>query len=139
MGGSRVRGKIFYNYKGERAGVRPRPADALGGSRFWGKESSSPDPKSGEQWTPFSKVNPLLGGKKIQGARKLSAVLSADICLSVCLSTTLRVCVCMPALSLVPFSSGASFFSLSSDLFSFSPSSLICPQLLFFSGVSVNR
>ena len=75
----------------------------------------------------------------IQGARKPSAVLSADVCLSMCLSTPLRVCVCMPALSLVSFSSGASFFSLSSDLFSFSPSSLICPQLLFFSRVSVNR
>ena len=74
----------------------------------------------------------------IQGARKPSAVLSADVCLSMCLSTPLRVCVCMPALSLVSFSSGASFFSLSSDLF-FSPSSLICPQLLFFSGSSVNR
>ena len=110
----------------------------LGGSRFCGKESFSPDPKSGEQWTPFGKVNLLPGGKKIQGARKPSAVLSADVCLSVCLSTPLRVCVCMPASSLVPFSSGASFFSLSSDFFS-SPSSLICPQLLFFSGVSVNR
>ena len=137
LGGSRVRGKTFY--KGERASVRPRPVDALEGSRFWGKESSSPDPKSGEQWTLLGKVNLLLGDKKIQGARKPSTVLLADICLSVCLCTALHVCVCIPALSLVPFSSGASFFSLSSDLFSFSPSSLICPQLLFFSGVSVNR
>ena len=50
------------------AGIRPRPADVLGGSRFCGKESFSPDPKSGDQWTPFGKVNLLLGGKKIQGA-----------------------------------------------------------------------
>ena len=50
------------------AGVRPRPADVLEGSRFCGKESSSPDPKSGEQWTPFGKVNLLPGGKRIQGA-----------------------------------------------------------------------
>ena len=34
------------------------------------------------------------GGKKTQGARKPSAVLSADVCLSVCLSSALRVCVC---------------------------------------------
>ena len=38
---------------------------------------------------------PLLpGGKRIQGARKPSAMLSADVCLSVCLSSALRVCAC---------------------------------------------
>ena len=121
------------------AGARPRPASALEGSRLFGKESSSPDPESGEQWTPFSKVNLVLGGKRTQGARKPSAVLSGDICLSVSLSMPLRVCVCAPALSLVSFSSGASFSTLSSDFFSFSPSSLICLQLLLSSGVSVNR
>ena len=66
----------------------------LEGSRLCGKESSSPDPESGEQWTPFGKVNLVLGGKRTQGAQKPSAVLSADICLSVCLSTPLRDCVC---------------------------------------------
>ena len=66
----------------------------LEGSRLCGKESSSPDPESGEQWTPFGKVNLVPGGKKTQGARKPSAVLSADVCLSVCLSSALRVCVC---------------------------------------------
>ena len=66
LGGSRFWGKTFY--KGEQAGVRLRPVDTLGGSRFRGKESSSPDLKSGEQWTQFGKVNLLLGGKKIQGA-----------------------------------------------------------------------
>ena len=76
------------------AGARPRPASVLEGSRLCGKESSSPDPESGEQWTPFGKVNLVPGGKRTQGARKPSAVLSADICLSVCLSTPLRVCVC---------------------------------------------
>ena len=76
------------------AGARPRPANALEGCRLCGKGSSSPDPESGEQWTPFGKVNLVLGGKKTQGARKLSTVLSADVCLSVCLSTPLRVCVC---------------------------------------------
>ena len=91
LGGSRVRGKTFY--KGERASVRLRPVDALEGSRFWGKESSSPAPKSGEQWMPFSKVNLLLGGKKIQGAQKPSAVLSADVCMSVCLSLAFHVFV----------------------------------------------
>ena len=58
--------KAFY--KGVPDGERPRPADTLGGSRFCRKESSSPDPKSGEQWTPFSKVNLLPGGERIQGA-----------------------------------------------------------------------
>ena len=119
------------------AGARPRPASVLEGSRLCGKESSFPDPESGEQWTPFGKVNLVPGGKRTQGAQKPSAVLSVDICLSVCLSTPLRVCV--PALSLVSFSSGASFSTLSSDFFSFSPSSLICLQLLLPPGVSVNR
>ena len=89
--------KAFYkggNGLNVPAGVRPRPADTLGGSRFCRKESSSPDPESGEQWTPFGKVNLLPGGKRIQGARKPSTVLSADVCLSVCLSSALRVCVC---------------------------------------------
>ena len=76
------------------AGARPRPASTLEGSRLCGKESSSPDPKSGEQWMPFGKVNLVPGGKKTQGARKPSAVLLADICLSMCLSSALRVYVC---------------------------------------------
>ena len=36
------------------AGARPRPADVLEGSRLCRKESSSPDPESGEQWTPLT-------------------------------------------------------------------------------------
>ena len=97
-----VQKKAFYkggNRLNVPAGVRPRPATTLGGSQFCGKESSSPDPKSGEQWMPFGKVNLLPGGKRIQGARKPSAMLSADICLCVCLQ--LSVFVCVPALSLV--------------------------------------
>ena len=46
-----VQKKAFYkggNGLNVPAGVRPRPADALEGSRLCGKESSSPDPKSGE-------------------------------------------------------------------------------------------
>ena len=70
-----------------------QPASTLEGSRLCGKESSSPDPESGEQWTQFGKVKNVLGGKRTQGAQKPSAVLSADVCLSVCLSTPLRVCV----------------------------------------------
>ena len=66
----------------------------LEGSRLCRKESPSPDPESGEQWTPFGKVNLVPGGKEDSGAPKPSAVLSANICLSVCLSTLLRVCVC---------------------------------------------
>ena len=50
------------------AGVRPRPADVLEGSLLCRKESSSPDPESGEQWMPFSKVSLEPGGTKIQGA-----------------------------------------------------------------------
>ena len=60
----------------------------LEGSQLCGKESSSPNPESGE---------------KTQGAQKPSAVLSADVCLSVCLSLALRVCVCASIVSsLVP-------------------------------------
>ena len=43
---------------------------------------------------PFGKVNLVPEGKKTQGAQKPSAVLSADVCLSVCLSSALHVCVC---------------------------------------------
>ena len=71
----------------------------LEGSWLCGKESSSPEPESGEQWTPFGKVNLVPGGKKTQGARKPSAVLSADVCLSVCLSSALCVCVCASIVS----------------------------------------
>ena len=81
------------------AGARLRPASTLEGSRLCGKESSSPEPESGEQWTPFSKVNLVPEGKKIQGARKPSTVLSADVCLSVCLSSALCVCVCAGIIS----------------------------------------
>ena len=81
------------NRLGIPAGVRPRPAGALEGSRLCWKESSSPDPESGERWTLFSKVNLPPGGERIQGARKPSAVLSAEVCLSMCLSSALRVCV----------------------------------------------
>ena len=93
--GSRLRGKAFYkggNGLNVPAGVRLRPADALGGSQFCGKESSSPDPKSGEQWRPFGKVNLLPGGKRIEGAQKPSAILSADVCLRVCLWLSVFVC-----------------------------------------------
>ena len=54
----------------------------LEGSQLCGKESFSPDPESGEQWM------------KTQEARKPSAVLSANVCLSMCLSSALHVCVC---------------------------------------------
>ena len=46
------------------AGVGPRPASALEGSRLCGQESSSPDSESGEQWMPFGKVNLVPGGKR---------------------------------------------------------------------------
>ena len=70
----------------------------LEGSQLCRKESFSPDPESGEQWT------------KTQGARKPSTVLLADVCLSVCFFGS--PCLCVLALSLVSFSSGASFSSL---------------------------
>ena len=85
------------------AGARPRPASVLEGSQLCGKGSSSPEPESGERWTPFGKVNLVLGGKKTQGARKPSTVVSADVCLSVCLSSALRVCVCAGIVSGLPF------------------------------------
>ena len=118
------------------AGARPRPASTLEGCRLCGKGSSSPDPESGGQWTPFGKINLVPGGKRTQGARKPSAVLSADICLSVCLCPS---CLCVCQHCLWSPSSGVSFSTLSSDLFSFSPSSLIYLRLLLSSRVSVNR
>ena len=63
----------------------------LEGCRLCRKGSSSPDPESGEQWTPFGEINLLLGGKRIQGAQKLSAILSADVCLCVCLQLSVFV------------------------------------------------
>ena len=108
--------------KGERTGRSSRckteASERAGRQRLCGQESSSPDSESGEQWTPFSKVNLVPGGKRTQGARKPSAELSGDICLSACLSTPLRVCVCAGIVSGL-VSSGASFSSLSSDSFSF--------------------
>ena len=59
------------------AGTRPRPVSTLEGSRLCEKESFSPDPKSGEQWTPFGKVNLVLGGERTKGAQKPSSVFSA--------------------------------------------------------------
>ena len=118
---------------GERTGRssrrRTEASERAGRQRLCGQERSSPDSESGEQWTPFGKANRVPGGKRTRGARKPGAVLSADICLSVCLSTTLCVCVCVPALSLVSFSSGASFSSLSSDLLAFP---LLCSALNSF-------
>ena len=70
--------------------------EALGGSRFWGKESSSTDPKSGEQWTPFGKVNLLLGGKKIQGAQKPSSCVVGR-CLFVRVFVYAPPCLCVYA------------------------------------------
>ena len=57
------------------ARARQRSASALEGSWLCGQESSSPDSESGEQWTPFGKVNLVPGGKRTQGAQKPSAVL----------------------------------------------------------------
>ena len=56
------------SYKGGASRHKAEASGHAGRQPILGEESSSPDPKSGEQWTPFSKVNPLLGGKKIQGA-----------------------------------------------------------------------
>ena len=81
------------------AGAGPRPASTLEGNRLCGKESSSPDPEYDEQWMPFGKVNLVPGGKMTQVAKKPSDLLSADICLSVCLSTPLHVCVCASIVS----------------------------------------
>ena len=89
--------KAFYkggNGLDVSASVRPRSVDTLEGSRLWGKEISSPDSECGEQWMQFSKVNLLPAGRRIQGARKHSTMLSADVCLFVCLSSALRVRVC---------------------------------------------
>ena len=84
-----------------------QPAQDRGQRARWKAAGSAgrraPEPASGEQWTPFGKVNLVPGGKKTQGARKPSTVLSADVCLSVCLSSALRVCVCAGIVSGLPF------------------------------------
>ena len=73
------------------AGVPPRPADALEGSRLCREESSSPAPESGEQWTPLGKVTLRPGGKRTQGARNPALRYQpAFVCL--CLPSALRVC-----------------------------------------------
>ena len=75
------------------AGVRPRPASMLEGSRLCGQESSSPDSESGEKWTPFGKVNLVPEDRETLGVPLPSSVLSADECVSMCFSTPSRVCI----------------------------------------------
>lgn len=67
----------------------------LEGSQLCGKETSSPKPRSGEQWMPFSKVTLVPEDRETQGVPPPSSVLSADVCLSlsVCFSTPFRVCI----------------------------------------------
>ena len=73
------------------AGVRPRPADTLEGSRLCREESSSPAPESGEQWTPLGKVTLRPGGKRTQGARN-PALRHRPAFVCLCLPSALRVC-----------------------------------------------
>ena len=51
-----------------------QPAQDQGQRARWKAASSAgrraPDPESGEQWMPFSKVNLVLEGKRTQGAQK---------------------------------------------------------------------
>ena len=66
----------------------------LEGSRLCGKETSSPKPKSGEQWMPFGKVTPIPEDRETQGVPPPpSSVLSADVCLSMCFSTPFHICI----------------------------------------------
>ena len=69
------------------AGMRPRPASMLEGSRLCGKETSSPNPESGEWWTPLGKVTLVPEDRETQGILPPSSVLSVDVCLSICFST----------------------------------------------------
>ena len=52
----------------------------LESSRLCGKETSSPKPKSGEQWMPFGKVTLVPEDRETQGVPPPSSVLSADVC-----------------------------------------------------------
>ena len=58
----------------------------LEGSRLCGKETSSPKPKSGEQWMPFGKVTLVPEDRRPRGSRP-PVVLSTDVC---CLCVFLR-------------------------------------------------
>ena len=57
------------------------------------KETSSPKPESGEQWTPFDKVTLVPEDGETQGIPPPSSVLSADVCLSMCFSMPFHVCI----------------------------------------------
>ena len=120
------------------AGARPRPASALEGSRLCGKGSSSPDPESGGQWTPFGKVNLVLGGKRTQGTPKTQRCVVGQH-MSVCVFVYAPPCLCVCRHCLWSRSLLVYRPLLSSDLLSFSHSSLICLLLLISSRVSVNR
>ena len=63
----------------------------LEGSQLYGKETSSPKPESGEQWTPFGKVSLVPEDRETQGVPPPSSVLSADVCPSTCF------CICITA------------------------------------------
>ena len=65
----------------------------LEGRRLCGKETSSPKPGSGERWTPFGKVTLVPEDRETQGVPPPSSVLSADVCLSMCFSTSFHVCI----------------------------------------------
>ena len=65
----------------------------LVGRRLCGKETSSPKPQSGEQWTPFGKVTLVPEDRETQGVLPPSSVLSADVCLSMCFSTPFCICI----------------------------------------------
>ena len=65
----------------------------LEGSWLCGKETSSPKPESGEQWTPFGKVTLVPEDRETQGVPPPSSMLLADVCLSVCFSTPFHVCI----------------------------------------------
>ena len=65
----------------------------LEGSQLCGKETSSPKPKSGERWTLVGKWTLVPEDRETQGAPPPSSVLSADVCLSMCFSMPITVCI----------------------------------------------
>ena len=71
------------------AGSRPRPASVLEGSWLCGKESSSPEPKSGEQWTPSG-----TGRQENSGGPKAQRCVVGR-CLSVCVFVFGSPCLCV--------------------------------------------
>ena len=70
----------------------------LEGSWLCGKETSSPKPKSGEQWTPFGKVTLVPADRETQGVLPPISLLFANVSVYVFFYTLSRLYNCQHCL-----------------------------------------